>query len=168
MEEGGTGTTASIRRRLEEDPAEDETQVGQSFSNNHRGEEMINMELVREHFERELGKHPGKYSKEVRLGLEKLLDGLEAVPVFLRILSACDETPLDMILYCPACSVIHIDRAEPEKNWLNPPHKSHQCYNCDHIWRPSDRPTYGVHEIKTHGKNDSLPNALPLGGWLKK
>lgn len=43
--------------------------------------------------------------------------------------------------------------------WLNPPHKSHRCHFCNHVWRPADVATNGVAEIKTHGENDSFPPA---------
>ena len=32
--------------------------------------------------------------------------------------------------------------------WLNPPHKSHRCHSCNHVWRPFDYPTNGV--LKTN------------------
>lgn len=28
--------------------------------------------------------------------------------------------------------------------WLNPPHKSHRCHSCNHVWRPFEYPTNGV------------------------
>lgn len=31
--------------------------------------------------------------------------------------------------------------------WLNPPHKSHRCHNCNHVWRPANVPTNGVKEL---------------------
>lgn len=85
-------------------------------------------------------------------------------------------TPIDMILYCPACGLQHIDAPEKPKNigrngfvvmhssWDNPPHRSHLCHGCSHlchgcgrIWRPADVPTNGVAEIQTKGKHDSPP-----------
>ena len=69
--------------------------------------------------------------------------------------------PIDMILHCPACGLQHVD--EPDERtpgWKNPPHKSHLCHGCGHIWRPADVPTNGVRAIKTVGKNDS-PMADP-------
>lgn len=48
----------------------------------------------------------------------------------------------------------HLDALE--KNlWKNPPHRSHLCQSCGHIWRPADVATNGVQEIKTKGKADS-------------
>lgn len=64
--------------------------------------------------------------------------------------------PIDMVLHCPACGVQHID--EPDErtpDWKNPPHRSHLCHGCEHIWRPADIATNGVRAIVTQGKNDS-------------
>lgn len=79
--------------------------------------------------------------------------------------------PIDMILHCPACGMQHIDAPmtdaqyterlhesswwecggdKPER-WTNPPHRSHLCHGCGHIWRPADVPTNGVAAIKTRG-----------------
>lgn len=73
--------------------------------------------------------------------------------------------PIDMILHCPKCGKQHIDapegplvvdgRAVTPTLWHNPPHRSHLCHGCGHIWRPADVPTNGVATIKTKGKNDS-------------
>lgn len=93
--------------------------------------------------------------------------------------------PIDMILHCPVCGKQHIDAPEGFKAtgqcecdvfgscevctaneeayreflrdgpWTNPPHRSHLCHECGHIWRPADVPTNGVAEIRTKGKNDS-------------
>lgn len=76
--------------------------------------------------------------------------------------------PIDMILHCPKCHVQHIDEAGGEwdgKAWDNPPHKSHLCLACGHIWRPADVPTNGVAATKTKGKADSAssPVAGPVG-----
>ena len=43
--------------------------------------------------------------------------------------------------------------------WTNPPHRSHLCAGCGHIWRPADVPTEGVRAIETKGKADR-PAAL--------
>lgn len=84
----------------------------------------------------------------------------------------CNIAPVDMVLHCPNCGLQHID--EPEKHdvtvgygenrvavdeivtWDNPPHRSHLCHGCGHIWRPADVPTNGVLAVKTKGQNDSL------------
>lgn len=85
------------------------------------------------------------------------------------------ETPIDMVLYCPSCHLQHIDAPElPESRtckpdgspvivysdeWNNPPHRSHLCHGCGHVWRPADVPTNGVQAVTTKGKNDSPPQA---------
>jgi rubredoxin len=61
--------------------------------------------------------------------------------------------PIDMVLHCPNCGAQHIDAAT--EAWRNPPHRSHLCHACGHIWRPADVPTNGVAAVKTRGKNDS-------------
>lgn len=73
--------------------------------------------------------------------------------------------PIDMVLHCSKCGMQHIDRRDtPEDGadwndpgiaWTNPPHRSHLCAGCGHIWRPADVPTNGVQAVKTAGKNDS-------------
>lgn len=59
------------------------------------------------------------------------------------------DAPVDMILYCPMCNVQHVDRAKPEQNWANTPHKTHLCQNesCNYLWRPSNRATNGVEKL---------------------
>jgi hypothetical protein len=73
----------------------------------------------------------------------------EAVPRLLEEI----EAPIDMILHCPSCGLQHID--EPSEGWDNPPHRSHLCHGCGHIWRPADRATNGVAHIRTVGTKDS-------------
>lgn len=58
-----------------------------------------------------------------------------------------ENTPIDMILYCPACHEQHIDEPQPEKNWTNPPHREHECQRCEFRWKPSNYPTNGVAKI---------------------
>jgi hypothetical protein len=70
--------------------------------------------------------------------------------------------PIPMILFCPACGVQHIDEAT--ETWANPPHRSHKCQACDHIWRPADVETTGVVEITTMGKTDTKP---PVRGLME-
>lgn len=77
--------------------------------------------------------------------------------------------PIPMILFCPSCGVQHIDRDEPHTSsecnldkcvcgaWQNPPHRSHLCANCGHVWRPADVPTEGVNDIVTRGQHDHPP-----------
>lgn len=82
---------------------------------------------------------------------------------------------IDLILFCPACDHQHIDApdtdeqythrlfesawwelgGEKPERWTNPPHRSHLCRKCGHVWRPSDSFTNGVARIATEGANDS-------------
>ena len=80
--------------------------------------------------------------------------------------------PIDMVLHCPACGLQHIDAPESPTitshgySWTNPPHRSHLCHGCGHIWRPADVPTNGVQAVKTKGENDGAapsPAAEPIG-----
>jgi hypothetical protein len=69
-------------------------------------------------------------------------------------------TPIDMVLHCPKCHAQHVDEPVMKhymggEDWANPPHRSHLCHDCGHIWRPADVPTNGVAQIKTRGKADS-------------
>jgi hypothetical protein len=73
-----------------------------------------------------------------------------------------EAKPVDMVLFCPACGLQHIDRPEVglgvlegTDDWANPPHRSHLCHRCGHIWRPADVPTNGVEAVQTRGKADS-------------
>lgn len=66
-------------------------------------------------------------------------------------------TPIPMILFCPTCGEQHIDAPNPTIGWDDPPHRSHQCQACQHIWRPADVATTGVREIQTRGTADSAP-----------
>jgi hypothetical protein len=70
------------------------------------------------------------------------------------------KIPINMLLYCPACKYQHVDEPQPEKNWSNPPHRSHRCQNCDYQWRPSDAYTNGVLRIMTKGKEDETPDPM--------
>ena len=79
------------------------------------------------------------------------------------------QAPIDMVLHCPKCGQQHIDSSEGRvlygnepiddqfytPVWSNPPHRSHLCHGCGHIWRPADVPTNGVAAVKTQGKADS-------------
>lgn len=73
------------------------------------------------------------------------------------------RAPIDMLLFCPVCGLQHIDKPDEdthtasdgtETRWDNPPHRSHLCHGCGHIWRPADVATNGVAAIKTRGKAD--------------
>src|SRR3546814_3261155 len=61
--------------------------------------------------------------------------------------------PVDMILPCPNCGRLHIDGPdERSEGWQNPPHRSHLCHYCGHIWRPADIPTNGVATLLTRSE----------------
>lgn len=103
------------------------------------------------------------------------------LPIRIRALQPDAPKPVDMVLYCPKCHTQHIDadnsdeiRIEAaergythgtrdwehfiEKNeWTNPPHKSHLCHGCGHIWRPSDTPTNGVKATASGKDADTVP-----------
>lgn len=80
-------------------------------------------------------------------------------------LLAADTKPIDMVLYCPKCGVQHIDAPDLNHDphyegaliWTNPPHKSHLCHGCGHIWRPSDTPTNGVASCASGKDADTKP-----------
>lgn len=84
------------------------------------------------------------------------------------------QPPVDLLLFCPACGTQHVDEAKPDvcetcgqnesdctcttfTAWLNPPHKSHRCTDCNHVWRPADVPTNGVKELQSKGERDGDP-----------
>lgn len=88
-----------------------------------------------------------------------------------RLQKAERVVPVYMVLYCPKCGMQHIDAADrcaecpggdcmcvkQQERWTNPPHKSHLCHGCGHIWRPSDTPTNGI-KATTSGKDaDTAP-----------
>ncbi len=83
----------------------------------------------------------------------------------LRRLQPVPPEPVDMVLFCPKCGAQHVDAPEEAfassngkrtmTTWTNPPHRSHLCHACGHIWRPADIPTNGVAAIKTRGKADA-------------
>lgn len=84
-------------------------------------------------------------------------------------------TPIDMVLHCPACGLQHIDSPDADdgqtvrdlgvERWTNPPHRSHLCHGCGHVWRPADVPTNGVAAVKTKGKIDSKIEKDSLRAW---
>lgn len=106
------------------------------------------------------------------------VNDLKAIAAEVKRLTA----PVDMLLFCPKCFEQHVDEADPERcqdcgrisiehfgavnvfadpveckgfnPWLNPPHKSHRCTECNHVWRPADVPTNGVQKLETSGKAD--------------
>lgn len=83
---------------------------------------------------------------------------------------SADDAPIPMLLFCPQCSMQHIDAPEDAEcdgevvqsyGWSNPPHRSHLCAGCGHIWRPADVATTGVAAIATRGKQDGSPIPVP-------
>lgn len=73
--------------------------------------------------------------------------------------SVLERRSVDLLLFCPQCGEQRVDEPQPEKDWNNPPHRSHECQFCNHIWRPSDVATNGVLAIQTKGQRDG--NARP-------
>lgn len=67
---------------------------------------------------------------------------------------------INMLLFCPSCDHQHIDAPDERQGWTNPPHRSHLCASCGHIWRPADCPTNGVSKLATRGGADS-PTVAP-------
>ena len=55
-----------------------------------------------------------------------------------------DTQPVPIVLFCPICYKQHIDEPNPETGWDNPPHKTHLCLYCGHLWRPLEYCTVGV------------------------
>lgn len=101
------------------------------------------------------------------------LDASERALVALALGVLLSElAPVDMVLYCPKCATQHLDAPEPDPpgavsrplggrySWTNPPHKTHLCHACGHLWRPSDTPTNGV--IRTVSGKDG--DCVPLDG----
>lgn len=70
-----------------------------------------------------------------------------------------DREPVPMVLHCPACGAQHVDAPDSETGWTNPPHRSHLCHACGHVWRPADIATTGVVAVATRGQDDSPPLA---------
>ncbi len=66
-------------------------------------------------------------------------------------------SPIPMVLFCPACGLRHIDGPDEGRGWTNPPHRSHLCSGCEHVWRPADVATVGVTMLETEGAADSDP-----------
>jgi hypothetical protein len=95
--------------------------------------------------------------------------------------SAPAAAPIPMLLFCPRCGMQHVDApmteeqyterlhesawwelgGEKPERWTNPPHRSHLCHGCGHIWRPADVATNGVATLRTQGKEDGSPVPAP-------
>lgn len=65
----------------------------------------------------------------------------------LKTLRRQAAAPIPMLLWCPVCGALHVDQEQPERQWFNPPHRTHQCQTCLHEWRPANVPTVGVKEL---------------------
>lgn len=63
------------------------------------------------------------------------------------IIKGSTDLFIRMIIFCPKCGTQHIDRPNTIIGWTNPPHKTHECQECLHAWRPFDYPTMGVMHI---------------------
>lgn len=109
--------------------------------------------------------NPQTTLRVLRMRFDKMLSASPTPP------GGIDLSPIKMILFCPACGVQHIDAPDHDDihwidgarsiPWDNPPHRSHLCQGCGHIWRPADVPTEGVASIATQGNADSPSQASP-------
>lgn len=103
-------------------------------------------------------------------GLRRTLASFAAAILSRASSAGTAPAPIDMMLFCPQCGLQHVDAPETHDSvsvdghgwvpWTNPPHKSHLCHRCGHIWRPADVPTNGVLETKTRGAHDSFTSML--------
>jgi endogenous inhibitor of DNA gyrase (YacG/DUF329 family) len=61
--------------------------------------------------------------------------------------------PIPVNIKCPECGTEHID----EDEWATRPHKTHQCQQCKHEWRPFEYATVGVADtVKPRTYNESF------------
>lgn len=86
---------------------------------------------------------------------QRMMNQIGAVPNMSIIAALAAETPVPMILFCPRCGAQHIDQPNAERQWFNPPHRSHECQKCKCVWRPADICTTGVLAIETAGHVDT-------------
>lgn len=95
----------------------------------------------------------GEPSPTISANLHHALDALQSGKYRIVAATPLREVaavgPVDMLLFCPACGFQHVDAAEPGTDWTNPPHRTHKCKQCKHLWRPADVQTNGVAFIKT-------------------
>lgn len=100
----------------------------------------------------------------VRLSMDADKVQVRSLHALLDVGAGGSGDPIPMVLFCPAYGKQHIDAPEAYRTdgfedgtegWANPPHRSHLCQRCGHIWRPADVATEGVAAIKTKGQNDS-------------
>lgn len=99
-------------------------------------------------------------SEQVEAIYKRARDALAVRITFHPAQADSQPAPIDMVLHCPACGLQHVDapdawRPGSDPLWDNPPHRSHLCHGCGHIWRPADVPTNGMEAVKTRGKADS-------------
>jgi hypothetical protein len=64
------------------------------------------------------------------------------------------------LTYCIECASNPPKACMQFVAWLNPPHKSHRCNFCNHVWRPADVPTNGVQALETKGERDGSPRPI--------
>lgn len=117
---------------------------------------------------REAERREAEHDAEV-FGMGFLVNGKRIDPTSVVVFNNQSPKPIDMVLFCPQCGIQHIDRPAEVKwkddpngftsspQWTNPPHRSHLCHSCRHIWRPADVPTNGVFTIVTTGNDDTFP-----------
>lgn len=83
-----------------------------------------------------------------RYGAEHVDDGHTAeqdCPVCeLSKTSSARGVPIDMLMFCPRCKLMHVDAPNETQGWTNPPHATHTCQGCGLLWRPSNALTNGV------------------------
>jgi hypothetical protein len=113
--------------------------------------------LLREQAAHFREQYPADAACTIAAGLEAAADRVAQIKGAWIISAA----PIDMVLHCPCCGVQHVDAPEPASGWANPPHRSHQCHHCRHVWRPADVATNGVITIATRGGGDSALVAPP-------
>jgi len=94
------------------------------------------------------------------VGRDGSLPPLNMLRLFEHIVESCTAPdlhalpPLPVVIFCPNCRTQHIDAPAPERDWDNPPHRSHECTACGFTFRVADVPTEGVKEITTRGQHD--------------
>ena len=100
---------------------------------------------------------PPKLTPSEALAKLRELNAFEGVDIEAMMNELRGEDPIPMVLFCPACGRQHVDAPNPAEGWDNPPHRSHKCGACAHVWRPADVPTAGVETIATVGQVDTVP-----------
>lgn len=117
----------------------------------------------------------GDFGPEVACVVIKLKPNVKEFESLVRLsdVRALLQKPIDMLLFCPACGMEHIDKPEEDtctrfrnpddhaEPWTNPPHKTHLCKpnegGCGFLWRPcEDAYTNGI-ESPMKVKGPRLP-----------